>query len=282
MEHRLDEWITVTLRDGATVRAKVAGAGPPLLLLGNMVSWEFWYNQIPFFAQHYRVIAPAYRGQPIPGVSTLDALTDDVPDLLHALGYEQALLMGHSIGAMVLARLMETKPEVASAVVLANGFLQLRLLPVALHRLLHPLQPRLVPLLWRLYPRMPWFVRQLTAFGFLWGAQLIFLHHEPDREKRIMFYSYTDTSDASMIMRLGAALDYHAPPDLSRATMPVLVVSSGSDHWMHLWEAKQLVALLPRGEQHVFPGIGHMSPMIVPDDFNRVVLCFLRRVAAAS
>jgi aminoacrylate hydrolase len=247
-----------------------------------MVSWEFWYNQIPFFAQHYRVIAPAYRGRPIAGVSALDAFAADVPDLLNALGYEQALLMGHSIGAMVLGRLLETQPEVASAVVLANGFLQLRLLPVALHRLLHPLQPKLVPLLWQLYPRTPWLIRQLLGFGFLWGAQLIFLHHEPHREKRIMFFSYTDTTDPSMIMRLGAALDYHAPPNLSRATMPVLVVSSGCDHWMHLWEAQELVARLPRGDQHIFPGIGHMSPMIVPDDFNRVVLSFLRRVTAAG
>ena len=274
----MGEWVSVTLRDGAQVRAKVAGAGSPLLLLGNMVSWEFWYNQIQFFAQHYRVIAPEYRAKPIPGVSALDALTADVPDLLNALGYKQAILMGHSIGAMVLGRLLETRPEVASTVVLANGFLQLRLLPVPLHRLLHPLQPKLVPLLWRLYPRIPWVARQLGSFALLWGSQLIFLHHEPHREKRIMFFSYTDTPDPSMIMRLGAALDYHAPPDLSRATMPVLVVSSGCDHWMQLWEARQLVALLPQGEQHIFPGIGHMSPMIVPDDFNREVLCFLKRV----
>lgn len=277
----MGEWIAVTLRDGAQVRAKVAGSGPPLLLLGNMVSWEFWYNQIPFFAQHYRVIAPEYRAKPIPGVSALEALAADVPDLLNTLGYKQAILMGHSIGAMVLGRLLETQPEVASTVVLANGFLQLRLLPVPLHRLLHPLQPKLVPLLWRLYPRIPWVARQLGSFALLWGSQLIFLHHEPHREKRIMFFSYTDTPDPSMIMRLGAALDYHAPPDLKRATMPVLVVSSGCDHWMQLWEAKQLVASLPQGEQHIFPGIGHMSPMIVPDDFNHEVLCFLRRVSVS-
>ncbi len=276
------EFTTITLRDGAVVRAKIAGTGPPLLLLSNMASWEFWHQQIPFFAQHYQVIAPEYRNQPIPGVTALDALAADIPDMLRAFGHERGLLMGHSIGAMVIARLLESQPEVASAVVLANGFLQLRLLPYRLHVLLHRLQPGLVPLLWRIYPRLPWLVHQLTAFAVLWGAELIFLHPEPHSAKRKMFFGYTNTPDASMVLRVGAALEYHRPPDLGRATMPILVVSGGSDHWMQLWEARRLTELLPCGEQYVVPEVGHMLPMIVPDEFNRVVLEFLRRVAPAG
>ncbi len=276
----LNDFISITLRDGAKVTAKVAGEGPPLLLLGNMVSWQFWYQQIPFFARHYRVIAPEYRKDPIPGVSALDSLAADVPDMLNALGYEQAFLAGHSIGSMVLARLLETQPDVATAVVLGNGFLQLRLLPVPLHKLLHHLQPQLVPLLWKIYPRVPFVARQLGSFALLWGAQLIFLRSEASSEKRRMFFTYPDTPDASMILRLGSALEYHQPPDLSRATMPVLVVSSEKDHWMELWEAQRLVQLLPCGEHHVLPGVGHMSPMIVPDAFNHVVLQFLQRQEA--
>ncbi len=278
----MTKFTTITLRDGAVVRAKIAGTGPPLLLLSNMASWEFWHQQIPFFAQHYQVIAPEYRNQPIPGVTALDALASDIPDMLQAFGHTRGLLMGHSIGAMVIARQLEVQPDIATAVVLANGFLQLRLLPYALHRLLHRLQPGLVPLLWQLYPRTPWLVRQLMAFAVLWGTELIFLHREPNSAKRRMFFGYTNTPDPSMVLRVGSALEYHQPPDLSRARVPALVVSGGSDHWMHLWEARRLTELLPCGEQVVFPGIGHMLPMIVPDEFNRVVLQFLQRVAPAG
>lgn len=273
------KFTTITLRDGAVVRAKIAGTGPPLLLLGNMASWEFWHQQIPVLAQHFQVIAPEYRNQWVPGLTALDALAADIPDLLQACGHERGILIGHSIGAMVIARLIEDRPEVATAVVLANGFLQLRLLPYRLHLLLHRLQPQLVPLLWQIYPRLPWVVRQLMAFTTLWGSELIFLHREPDSAKRKMFFSYTNTPDTSMVLRVGAALEYHRPPDLSRAIIPTLVVSGGKDHWMHLWEARRLTELLPCGEQHVVPGVGHMLPMIVPDEFNRVVLEFLRRVA---
>jgi len=271
------DFISITLGDGAVVRAKVMGDGPPLLLLGNMVSWPFWCYQMPTFAQHYRVIAPEYRNEPRPGMTALDAFAADVPDIIHALGHERMLVVGHSIGAMVLAQVLATTPDVLQAVVLANGFLALRILPRTMHRFLHKLQPKLAPLFW-VYPHLPWVMRQLGSFAVLWGLELIFLHSEPDELKRRMFWGYTMTSDASMVLRLQAALQYDWPPDLSHAYVPTLVVSSTNDHWMDLDEARQLVADLPRDEQVILPGVGHMSPMAAPDAFNAVVLEFLGRI----
>jgi pimeloyl-ACP methyl ester carboxylesterase len=270
------DFITITLGDGAVVRAKVAGDGPPLLLLGNMVSWPFWCYQFPAFAQHYRVIAPEYRNEPRRGMTALDALAADVPDMIHALGHERMLVVGHSIGSMVLAQVLATTPDVLHAVVLGNGFLALRILPRRMHCFLHKLQPKLVPLLW-IYPYLPWVARQLGSFALLWGMELIFLHSEPNELKRRMFWGYTMTSDASMVLRLQAALQYDWPPDLHAARVPALVVSSGNDHWMQPAEARQLVEDLPCAEQVILPGVGHMSPMAAPDAFNQVVLAFLGR-----
>lgn len=269
---------TITLRDGARIRAKIAGDGPPLILLGNMVSWPFWCHQFPAFAQKYRVIAPEYRNKVIPGVSALDALAADVPDLVQALGYERAFLAGHSIGAMVLARMLEQTPEVAAAVVLSNGFWRMRILP----EWLHEFQPKLAALLWAIYPRLPWLVRQLGSYALLWGDQHIFLHREPASQKRKMFFGYTMTPDVSMVLRLQSALEYHRPPDLSRATMPVLLVSSGQDRWVPVEDACKLAASLPCGEHIMCPPIGHMLPMVIPDDFNRFVLDFLARAQGAA
>ncbi len=266
------DFISVTLRDGAVVRAQVMGQGPPLILYGNMVSWEFWAYQVPFFARHYRVIAPEYRSQAFANTSACDALADDVPDLVRTLGYEHALLMGHSIGAMVLARVLERTPEVVTAAVLANGFPYFQLVP----RIPRQLQPKLVPLLW-LYPRLPWVVRQLASFGLLWGTQRIFLYREPSSEKRKMFFSYTFTPDVSMVLRVATALQYCRLPDLRRATMPVLVVTGGADRWLPIHQAKELVQALPCGHHLVFPQAGHMTPMVVPEQFNRAVLNFLVR-----
>lgn len=268
------DFINITLGDGAVVRAKVAGDGPPLLLLGNMVSWPFWCYQFPAFAQHYRVIAPEYRNEPRPGMRALDALAADVPDMIRALGHERMLVVGHSIGAMVLAQVLQDTPHVLHAVVLANGFLDLRILPEHAHRVLHRMQPPLAPLLW-VYPHLPWVVRQLGSFALLWGSQRIFLHNEPNELKRRMFWGYTMTGDASMVLRLQAALEYDVPPDLSHARVPTLVTSSEHDHWMHISEARRLVERLPCGDHVIVPGVGHMGPMAAPDVFNQIVLRFL-------
>lgn len=273
----MSDFITITLRDGATVRAKVAGAGPPLILLGNMVAWPFWASQIPALAQHYRVIAPQYRHQVTSDASALDMLAADVPDLIRALGYEQALVMGHSIGAMVLAHVLERTPEVIQAAVLADGFWRMRLLPTPLHWL----QPHLAPLLW-IYPRLPWVVRQLIGYLFIWIDQHVFLHREPDSEKRKMFFSYTDTPDVAMVLGIGAAIEYHEPPDVSQATMPVLVVTGGQDRWQSVADAQALAERLPCGEHVIFPSAGHMVPMLVPEAFNQIVLEFFGRAVTPA
>jgi len=246
-----------------------------MLLLGNMVSWPFWHEQIAAFSKQYRVIAPEYRDQPLPGSDALDSLADDVPDLLRVLGYRRAALVGHSIGAMVLARMLERQPQAASAVVLANGFWRMRLLPAAL-------QPALRRPLGAIYPRLPWIARQLGSAAFLWLDQHIFCHDEPRSAKQRMFFGYTMTPDTSMVLRLAAALEYNRPPDLSRATMPVLLVSGGRDRWVPISDARRLAAALPRGEHVEFARAGHMLPMVAAERFNAVVLDFLGRAGAAA
>jgi 3-oxoadipate enol-lactonase len=268
----------LTLRDGATVRARVAGSGPPLLLFPNMVSWPFWCEQIDVFSRCYRVIAPEYRDKVLPGSDALDTLADDVPDILAGLGYDRAALVGHSIGAMVLARMLERRPDVASAVVLANGFWRMRMLPTPLQKM----QPALRRPLGALYPRLPWVARQIGSAALLWWDQHIFCHDEPRSNKQRMFFGYTMTPDTSMVLRVSAALEYNRPPDLSRATMPVLLVSGGRDRWVPARDAERLAAALPRGEHVVISDCGHMLPMVAAGSFNSTVLDFLGRAEAAG
>jgi pimeloyl-ACP methyl ester carboxylesterase len=167
-----------------------------------------------FFAKHYRVIAPEYRNHELHDATALDAFAADVPDLLQALGYQRALLVGHSIGAMVLARLLETTPQVAQAVVLANGFLRLRLLP----EMLHWLQPQLVPLVRIIYPRLPWLARQLGSYALLWGDEHIFstVSLTAKSEKCLRLYTnagYLDGTASSGSARIPSASGFEAGND---------------------------------------------------------------------
>ncbi|AFU04709.1 alpha/beta fold hydrolase [Nocardia brasiliensis] len=100
------------------------GEGPLVLLLhGFPECWYSWRHQFqPLAAAGYRVVAPDQRGyarsdQPaeIEEYSLLH-LAGDVIGLIHALGTEQAVVVGHDWGAIVAWTVAMLRPDVVRAV----------------------------------------------------------------------------------------------------------------------------------------------------------------------
>ena len=87
------------------VPARRQNANPPLLLVhGYTGSSLDFHNQLPWFAEHRRVIAPDQRGHGDSTNSapyTLRQLRDDLLGFMDALGLEHCDLLGHSMGGMV-------------------------------------------------------------------------------------------------------------------------------------------------------------------------------------
>ncbi len=96
---------------GIRLYYEVYGSGPPLLLLhGNGGSIQDFKSTIPYFAQHYRVIAVDSRahGKSVdPGDSlSFEMMADDFAALLTSLRLDSAYVLGWSDGgidALVLA-----------------------------------------------------------------------------------------------------------------------------------------------------------------------------------
>ena len=83
-----------------------AGEGPPLLLLHGIAgSYETWAPLIPALADDFTVIAPDMLGHGSSakprGDYSLGAYAAGARDLLLALGYETATVVGHSLGGGV-------------------------------------------------------------------------------------------------------------------------------------------------------------------------------------
>ena len=83
-----------------------AGEGPPLLLLHGIAgSYETWAPLIPALADEFTVIAPDMLGHGSSakprGDYSLGAYAAGARDLLLALGYESATVVGHSLGGGV-------------------------------------------------------------------------------------------------------------------------------------------------------------------------------------
>lgn len=135
--------------NGIRIHYVEVGAGEPLLLLhGGMAStsvvwagygWS-WYDALPIFARHFRVIAPDTRGHGRtrnPDVPmSYPLLADDWAALIAALGLERPLVCGFSDGAISATVMAIRHPGVARALVnvagydvfnpAAHGFIRLR------------------------------------------------------------------------------------------------------------------------------------------------------------
>jgi 3-oxoadipate enol-lactonase len=97
---------------------------PPLVFLhGIGGAARAWRGQLAYFGNRFRAIAwdmPGYGGSaPLASVS-IATLADALRDFLQQAGATKPILVGHSIGGMIVQQLLTTNPDIARAVVLAQ------------------------------------------------------------------------------------------------------------------------------------------------------------------
>ena len=101
-----------------------AGEGPLVVLChGFPESWYSWRHQIPVLAEAgFHVVAPDQRGYgdsdapEDPAAYSILHLTGDIVGLVHALGEEQAVVVGHDWGSPVAWTLAQMRPDMFRAV----------------------------------------------------------------------------------------------------------------------------------------------------------------------
>ena len=111
--------------NGVQLRIAEMGSGPLVLLVhGFPESWYSWRHQLPALAAAgYHAVAPDMRGygksDKPEAVEAYDIhhLTADLAGLVDALGQEQAVLIGHDWGALIVWNAMLLHPQRFSAVV---------------------------------------------------------------------------------------------------------------------------------------------------------------------
>jgi 3-oxoadipate enol-lactonase len=114
-----------TTADGrfAFETAGAADAQPLVFLHGIGGAARAWRPQLRAFGDRYRVLAwdmPGYGGSaPLTDVS-IATLTAALKDFLQACHVRRPILVGHSIGGMIVQQLLADEPSAAAAVVLAQ------------------------------------------------------------------------------------------------------------------------------------------------------------------
>jgi pimeloyl-ACP methyl ester carboxylesterase len=110
---------TVLAADGTKLHTVSAGTGRPTLVLTHGFSMHCgtWYHQFDELTDEHRLLAWDVRGhglsEPSAGDYRLETFADDLACLLDQetdIG-EPVVLVGHSMGAMVIAQLLVARPE---------------------------------------------------------------------------------------------------------------------------------------------------------------------------
>jgi pimeloyl-ACP methyl ester carboxylesterase len=272
----------ITLHGHRVTYTEAGRPGDPLVLLlhGIAGSGHTWDAVVPALAETAHVIAPDLLGHGESakprGDYSLGAYASGVRDLLTALGYESATVVGHSLGGGVAMQFAYQFPDRCDRLVLvSSGGLGREVSPVL----------RAVTL-----PGAEWVLPVIAhrrLLGALRGAGSVVarlpLPAKPAlREIARGYASLVDTeARAAFVHTVRSVLDVggqrvDASDRLYLAkTMPTLVVWGGRDSFIPAAHAAHFAELVPTARVEVFEQAGHFPHVDEPVRFARVLADFL-------
>jgi 3-oxoadipate enol-lactonase len=249
-------------------------ATPPLVFLhGIGGAARAWRGQIEAFGDRYRTMAwdmPGYGGSaPLPAVS-MATLAGALQDFLRAVGAVKPILVGHSIGGMIVQQWLTKYPDVAGAIVLAQTspafgkadgdwqkeFIGARLGPLDRGETMVSLAPSLV--------------KELVG-------------DDPDVRgmelARDCMASVPDTSYRACMLAL---LGFDQRNALKNIAVPTLVLSGSWDKNAPAPMMAKMATYIPSATCVELEGAGHLVNLERPAAFNSALDSFLKAHAAAT
>lgn len=274
--------------DGNRLVYRVAGSGPVLLLVHGMAgSSETWRRVLPPLARRFTVLAPDLLGQGQSdkprGDYSLGGHANRLRDLLDALGYERATVVGQSHGGGVAMQMAYQFPERCERLVLVDS----GGLGREVHALLRWLTlPGAEPVLTLFCsPPVRAAGRRLAPWLARAGVPSTPVREEVWRSysslgdvdsRRAFFRSLHDAVDAGG--QAVSALDrlHHA------AQIPTLIVWGAKDPVIPVEHAVAAHAAIPGSRLEIFDGVGHYPHCEAPERFVEVLVDFIATTAPAS
>ncbi|MEV6973669.1 alpha/beta hydrolase [Kitasatospora sp. NPDC093806] len=261
----------------SAVSVRESGTGTPLVLLHsfplNAAMWSAQLDELPgTTGDEARVIAPDQRG--FGGTElgsdepSLDAVADDVALLLDAAGLDRVVLGGLSMGGYVALAFARRHPDRLAGLLLANTKATADQEPARVNR-----ERIAAAVLARDSVRL--LLDEKMAAGQL-GPQT---QHLVDRVQDLI--AVAPPAAVAWAQRAMAARP-EALDVLAGLRVPTAVVAGAQDGLIPLAEAELMVAAKPDTELTVLPGVGHLSAIEAPAEFNAAARRLLARAAVAA
>jgi 3-oxoadipate enol-lactonase len=251
--------------NGINLYYETHGQGPVVVFAhpggGNHLSW---WQLVPVFAQAYTCIMFDHRGhgytRDLPDDPGAAAYAQDLVGLFDHLGIHKAAIVGQSMGGWTAIGLAAAYPERVSALVLANSTGGIR----------DPELDQHLDLVKTWHPRQIWAGAYTKDFA----------RRDP---ARAFLYQQITAWNTRRPVNLGAQMQLvHRVESIVERQIPVLFLTGEEDILL----PPRLVERVARQIPHAFfvkiPGVGHSAYFEKPEEFNRIVLEFLRQRAEGS
>jgi len=245
--------------DGNAIHYQVQGQGNPALIFihGWSCDRSYWDAQLPYFAQKYVVVAIDLAGHGDSGLDrkewTMGAFGEDVDAVVNKLNLEQVVLVGHSMGGLVI---LEAARRMSKRVIGLVGVDTLQNFEDKLTQ--EQIDDWFTPLRSNFVETTRNFVRTMFT---------------PNSDPALVEKIVADMSSAPQEVGLGALegyVDFHNDEIirvLQEVQAPITCINS--DHYPTNVEANQSYA--PSYKAVIMSGVGHFNMIEDPETFNRLL-----------
>jgi pimeloyl-ACP methyl ester carboxylesterase len=245
--------------------------GSPIVLVHGFVesTWA-WSRVAPLLAHHHRVYALDLRGfgySERRGPYTLAGYADQVQAFMRRLGIRRALLVGHSLGAAVVAEVARRDPASVTGLVLANGDARAGGGGPGFVRdlFVDPFASGLI----RLVIGSPWMIWPIleNAYG---------PHHPPLTDALVRTWTApfrVRGSEAALEQMAAGGIPGLSDAQIRSIHVPALAIGATHDRAM-----AAAVAGLLRAPLVVIPGAAHLALLTDPVPFARAIVQFTSRL----
>ena len=259
---------TLTTGDGRFTYRSAGEIGAPALMFLHGIGGaaRAWRDQLDSFASRYRTIAwdmPGYGGSKPLDNTSIEALAQALKDFLAQLGIEKPVLIGHSIGGMIVQQLLKTDPKLPHAVALAQtspafgkpdgewqkNFIEARLGPLARGETMKDLAPTLV--------------KELAGT-------------DPDpRGMDLARDCMAKVPEATYQATMRALIGFDLRDILKYIKLPTLVLAGSEDTNAPAPMMKKMASYIPHATYVELEGVGHLANLERPMMFNAALASFL-------
>lgn len=245
-------------------------ATPLIFLHGIGGAARAWRQQLAGFGDRFRAIAwdmPGYGGSaPLASVS-IAALADALQRFIEQLGAMRPVLVGHSIGGMIVQKWLVQSPRLARAIVLAQtspafgkadgdwqtSFIAARLGPLDRGETMRSLAPSLV--------------RELVG-------------DDPDpKGMELARECMASVPEASYRAMMLALIGFDQRSTLKDISVPTLLLSGSKDNNAPAPMMAKTATYIPSSKYIELVGVGHLANLERPDAFDTALGPFLNSVA---